>query len=73
MKLPNVEETRLSEPFLLLFQDSVTAVEFSQDGNYVATGDMAGQVQVWRTNTLQKVWDYAMGDMTVCFGFKQND
>lgn len=45
-------------------EDSVTSVEFSQDGNFVATADMAGQVQVWRTSTMQKVWDYAMGDMT---------
>ncbi|KAE8744336.1 hypothetical protein FOCC_FOCC009059, partial [Frankliniella occidentalis] len=45
-------------------QDSVTAVEFSQDGNYVATADMAGLVQVWRTSSMQKVWEYTMGDMT---------
>lgn len=48
-----------------IWQDSVTAVEFSQDGNYVATADMAGLVQVWRTNSMQKIWEYAMGDMTV--------
>lgn len=45
-------------------QDSVTAVEFSHDGSYVATGDMAGLVQVWRTSTMQKIWDYTMNDMT---------
>ena len=49
------------------FQDSVTAVEFSQDGNYVATADMAGQIQVWRTSSMQKIWEYAMGDMTVSY------
>nr|XP_019933458.2 angio-associated migratory cell protein-like isoform X1 [Aedes albopictus] len=44
--------------------DSVIACEFSYDGLYVATGDMAGQIQVFKTTQeYKKVWDFTMGDM----------
>lgn len=44
--------------------DSVTAVDFSYDGNYLATGDMAGNLQVFKVHqNYKKVWEFAMGDM----------
>ncbi|XP_065073453.1 angio-associated migratory cell protein [Ochlerotatus camptorhynchus] len=44
--------------------DSVIACEFSYDGLYVATGDMAGQIQVFKTTQeYKKVWEFSMGDM----------
>lgn len=48
-------------------KDSVTAAEFSTDGNYVATGDMAGYIQVHKFSQSQDykiVWEFEMGDMT---------
>lgn len=44
--------------------DSVTAVGFSYDGNYLATGDMAGNLQVFKVHqNYKKCWEFAMGDM----------
>ncbi|XP_055591792.1 angio-associated migratory cell protein isoform X2 [Uranotaenia lowii] len=44
--------------------DSVIACDFSFDGTFVATGDMAGQIQVFKTTKdFKKVWDFSMGDM----------
>ncbi|XP_055626285.1 angio-associated migratory cell protein [Toxorhynchites rutilus septentrionalis] len=44
--------------------DSVIACEFSYDGVYVATGDMAGMIQIFKTTQeYKKVWDFTMGDM----------
>lgn len=44
--------------------DSVIACEFSYDGVFVATGDMAGQIQVFKsTQDYKKVWDFTVGDM----------
>jgi angio-associated migratory cell protein len=44
--------------------DSVIAAEFSYDGVYLATGDMAGDIQVFKvTQNYKKVWEYSMGDM----------
>ncbi|EDS41774.1 conserved hypothetical protein [Culex quinquefasciatus] len=44
--------------------DSVIASEFSYDGVYVATGDIAGQIQVFKvTQEYKKVWEFTMGDM----------
>ncbi|XP_055529219.1 angio-associated migratory cell protein [Wyeomyia smithii] len=44
--------------------DSVIAAEFSYDGTFLATGDMAGQIQVFKTTQeYKKVWEFTMGDM----------
>lgn len=46
-------------------KDSVTAAEFSADGNYVATGDMAGFIQVHKlSQDYKSVWEFEMGDMS---------
>jgi len=44
--------------------DSVISAEFSYDGVYVATADMAGDIQVFKTTKeYKKVWSFSMGDM----------
>lgn len=44
--------------------DSVISVEFSHDGVYVATADIAGEIQVFKTTSqYKKVWSFSMGDM----------
>lgn len=46
-------------------KDSVIAAEFSADGNYLATGDMAGYVQVLKlSQDYKQVWEFEMGDMS---------
>lgn len=45
--------------------DSVVAAEFSSDGAYLATGDMAGKIQVFKlAQNYKLVWDFEMGDMS---------
>lgn len=45
--------------------DSVVAAEFSSDGAFLATGDMAGKIQVFKVAQDYKlVWDFEMGDMS---------
>lgn len=45
-------------------RDSILAAEFSPDGNYLATGDMAGEIQVFKlSQNYSKVWEFSMGDM----------
>lgn len=45
-------------------KDSVIAAEFSYDGAYVATGDMAGELKVFKVEkNYKKVWEFSMGDM----------
>uniref|UniRef100_A0A336MI64 CSON001549 protein n=1 Tax=Culicoides sonorensis TaxID=179676 RepID=A0A336MI64_CULSO len=44
--------------------DSVISAEFSHDGVYVATADIAGEIQVFKTTKeYKKVWSFSMGDM----------
>lgn len=44
--------------------DSVIAADFSADGNYLVTGDMAGHIQVFKpTLEYKMVWEFEMGDM----------
>ena len=44
--------------------DTLIASEFSYDGVYLATGDMAGQIQVFKVaQDYKKVWEFTMGDM----------
>lgn len=46
-------------------KDSVIAAEFSYDGTYVATGDMAGEIKVFKVDKdYKKVWEFSMGDMS---------
>lgn len=46
-------------------KDSVIAAEFSRDGNFLATGDMAGYIQVFKpSQDYKKVWEFEMGDMS---------
>lgn len=46
-------------------KDSVTATEFSADGNYLATGDMAGFIQVFKvTQDYKSVFEIEIGDMS---------
>lgn len=46
-------------------KDSVVAAEFSPDGNYLATGDMAGFIQVFKLPQDYKlVWEFEMGDLS---------
>ncbi|XP_058066867.1 angio-associated migratory cell protein [Anopheles bellator] len=44
--------------------DSVIAVDFSHDGAFVATGDMAGYIQVFKVSqNYRQVWEFTLGDM----------
>ncbi|XP_040169332.1 angio-associated migratory cell protein [Anopheles arabiensis] len=44
--------------------DSVVAVGFSYDGSFVATGDMAGYIQVFKVSqNYRQVWEFTVGDM----------
>lgn len=45
-------------------RDTVIAAAFSPDGNYLAVGDMAGEVEVLKLSQgYKKVWEFSMGDM----------
>lgn len=44
-------------------KDSVTEVGFNFDGQYVATADMAGLIQVWSVKDRKLVWCYEGDDM----------
>lgn len=44
--------------------DSIIAADFSTDGNYLVTGDMAGHIQVFKVSQdYALVWEFDMGDM----------
>lgn len=46
-------------------KDTVIGAEFSYDGNYLATGDMAGEIQLFSlSSNYERVWDFQMGDMS---------
>ncbi len=53
--------------FLAGHNDSVSCTGFSSDAVYVATGDMAGLVQVWAVADRKKVWSFETGDLEVQF------
>lgn len=45
-------------------RDTIVAAAFSADGNYLAIGDMAGELEVLKlSQNYQKVWEFSMGDM----------
>lgn len=46
-------------------EDSVIFAGFNFDNSYVATGDMSGNIKVWKLKDKSTVWDYCMGDATV--------
>ncbi|ALC43817.1 CG5114 [Drosophila busckii] len=55
-------------------KDTVTEAHFSHDGTYLATGDMSGELLVFKVSEQQderpimtKVWEYAMFDMAWMF------
>lgn len=46
-------------------KDTVICAEFSYDGAYLATGDLAGEIQVFKVaQDYKKVWEFSMGDMS---------
>lgn len=46
-------------------KDSVIAAQFSYDGTFLATGDMAGEIKVFKVEKdYKKVWEFSMGDMS---------
>lgn len=44
-------------------KDSVTEVAFSQDNQYVATGDMSGLIQIWSMKETKLIWCYEGDDL----------
>ncbi|XP_017065767.1 angio-associated migratory cell protein [Drosophila eugracilis] len=55
-------------------KDTVTETHFSHDGVYLATGDLAGELFVFKVSeqreerpVLTKVWEYSMSDMSWLF------
>ncbi|RZB39155.1 WD40 domain containing protein [Asbolus verrucosus] len=44
-------------------KDSVTAVGFNSDNQLLATGDMAGMIQVWNVKDHKLIWCYEGDDM----------
>ncbi|XP_046385829.1 angio-associated migratory cell protein [Ischnura elegans] len=45
-------------------KDSVSHAFFNHDGTYVATADMSGVIQVWKTSNKTLIWSYTMGDLS---------
>lgn len=50
----------------ILPQDSVAHVCFTHDGTLLASGDLAGYIQVWKVATLTKIWEFEVEDLAVC-------
>ncbi|XP_030375402.1 angio-associated migratory cell protein [Scaptodrosophila lebanonensis] len=55
-------------------RDTITEAHFSHDGSYLVTGDLAGELRVYKVSEqredrpiLSKVWEYSMSDMTWLF------
>lgn len=45
-------------------KDTVIGCSFNFDGTYLASGDIAGEIQVFKfADGFRKVWEYSMGDM----------
>ncbi|XP_067933499.1 angio-associated migratory cell protein-like [Watersipora subatra] len=44
-------------------KDSVTQIDFSNDGALLATGDMAGFIQVWQISTKECIWSFEVSDL----------
>ena len=50
-------------------KDSVTQVAWSHDGTMLATGDMAGLIQVWSVATKEMIWSSEISDLEVILVF----
>ncbi|XP_026845344.1 angio-associated migratory cell protein [Drosophila persimilis] len=55
-------------------KDTITEAHFSHDGAYLVTGDLAGEINVFKVSEqreerpiLTKVWEYSMSDMSWLF------
>lgn len=46
-------------------KDSVIFAEFNSDDTYLATGDMAGTIKLWRISDKTCVWETSLDDITV--------
>lgn len=46
-------------------KDSVIFTGFNHDDTLLATGDMSGNIKVWKIEEKNVVWDFDMGDATV--------
>ena len=46
-------------------KDSVTCASFSNDGLFVATGDMSGLIKVWQLSDHSEVWSFEVADLEV--------
>ncbi|XP_038154877.1 angio-associated migratory cell protein [Cyprinodon tularosa] len=44
-------------------KDSVTCAMFSHDSSLVASGDMSGQIKVWKVETKEEIWSFEVGDL----------
>ncbi|XP_066988710.1 angio-associated migratory cell protein [Macrobrachium rosenbergii] len=45
-------------------KDSVTSLAVSHDSHFLATGDMSGYIQVWKTTDFSKIWEFETGDLS---------
>ena len=43
----------------------MVSAKFNHDGSLVATGDMAGKVQVWKVASQEKVMDDSVSELNV--------
>lgn len=46
-------------------EDSVIFAGFNHDDSCLATCDMSGLIQVWKTSDQKLLWNFNMGDATV--------
>lgn len=46
-------------------KDSVVQVSWSHDGTMLASGDMAGLIQVWSVATKELIWSFEISDLEV--------
>ena len=46
-------------------KDSVTCASFSHDSSMVASGDMSGEIKVWKVDTQAEIWSFEVGDLEV--------
>ena len=46
-------------------KDSIVQVHFSSDGSLLASADMSGLIQVWKSPDFKKEWDVEFDEITV--------
>lgn len=54
-------------------QDSVSQVEFSSDGTYLATGDMNGLIQVWKLFDTEPIWSEKIDELEWLMWHKESN